>query len=371
MNLYSEDDMQRESSCEDLGLQDLYVPDSAESSYQDVGLQDLYVADSLESSSRGDSVSSTRIAKMEPSNRVFRPQDFYCSYSEEMSGDSEDYHDKKDSIFKFHWCDVSLLPLRLLELNENFGNSISTYLGTLNDNYIKGVKHLRVALYSTPPIMASLLPLVQQWRLLLGFFFKVNLGELSHIFVIRANLLECVDSKNSITLSACYENILKKDLACSHSVGRLITIHKNGYYGVLPLLEMIAFHLDVTKGTPTIWEELASCFLKLSRLSFEEDKLSVCGDEEEDGGNFPLKSELWQSRCKWYWPEQHFDSYTSEQGDLKLLTVKAACASHLYGPGCKYTRSAFDCLEKEKKTRDLMCYLELHMNSSVNVSDHI
>lgn len=358
----------------------------------------------VKSPSQGDSASSigddkkhaksVNDAPREPSGRVFQPQGFYSGESAEMSENEEDndINLTGTSIFKFRGLDVNLLPLWLPELNENFGNSICKYLGTLNDYYAKAVKHLRAALYSDPPVLASLLPLIQ--LLLLGDQVEEALKELHGIcqtsnaalpLRITAVLLECFDSQNSTLLAACYENILNKDPTCSQSLARLVTMHKNGDYGLVSVLEIVALHLDATYAACSVWRELASCFLKVSHCG--EDQLSVCGSGDEDIGKRGLSSldaypigfihgivrKSWELRCRW-WPKRHFSrnahTLEMEAGDWELLASKAACASHLFGPEFWYVAAVHNSLEKEEK-RELFLFLQLHMASSVKVSDQL
>lgn len=333
--------------------------------------------------------------KKEPPSPVFQPQGFYINESSEMSGKEEvnnGINVTGTSIFTFRGLDVNLFPLRLPEQNENFGNSIYKYLGRLNDYHSKAVKHLRVALYSNPPMLASLLPLIQ--LLLLGDRVDEALKELSDIcqtsnailpLRITAVLLECLDSRNSTLLSSCYEKILNKDPTCSQSVTRLVTMHNNGDYGLVPLLEMIALHLEATYPASTIWRQLALCFLKISQSG--EDQVSACGREDEAIGTmaivpinaFPIRfihgksRESWELRCKW-WSTRHFSRNTHaleiKSGDWELLTSKAACAAHLYGPEFWYVAGVRDLMEKEAKKQELL-FLQLNMRSSVHVSERL
>ncbi|PIA43863.1 hypothetical protein AQUCO_01800124v1 [Aquilegia coerulea] len=291
----------------------------------------------------------------EPSNQSFNPQNFYMEESSETSGSKEDNHD--DNLI-----DTSVFNSR--------------------------VKHLKSAVYSTPPVWASLLPLVQ--LLLLGDQVEEAVKELENIcqtsnatlpLRIKVILMECFDSKNSIMLSNCYEDTLKKDPTCGHSLTRLINMHKNGDYGLVPLLEMIALHLDATYAACSMWEELASCFLKVSRN--DEDQLSVCGYADErhlTDMNMVSKRFIyansrksWELRCKW-WTKRHFSkiAHVSEMktGNWELLTCKAACASHLYGPQFEYVISVYSYLEQAGK-RDQALFLQLHMKNSVMVSEQL
>ncbi|MCL7029348.1 hypothetical protein MKW94_012593 [Papaver nudicaule] len=287
-------------------------------------------------------------------------------YTEESSGviDTEELpsHNQggNTSIFYSRGLQTSLLPLRLPNPSENVEEYIDSHRGMVNEDYDKAVKHLKCALYSTPPVLASLLPLVQ--LLLLGDQVEAALEELEKIcertdselpYRLWANLLEGFDGTNAEVLSSCYENILLKDPACSHAVNNLISLYKNGDYSLELLVEMIALHLDVTDGSCTVWEELASCFLKVSQI---EDILESTNSNAQGCGVTNLgisstvakritdvqdgrSSSLWKLRRK-LWVEHHFKDFFSEMpaGDWNLFTFKAACASHLYGPEFEYVR---------------------------------
>lgn len=58
----------------------------------------------------------------------------------------------------------SLLPLQFDHLNEDQEHVIHSYRGLVNEQYYDAVKHLRLALHSTPPLLAALLPLVQVFK---------------------------------------------------------------------------------------------------------------------------------------------------------------------------------------------------------------
>lgn len=57
--------------------------------------------------------------------------------------------------------DMSLLPIRLKLMDGDLEQSIYSYRRLANDQYEDAVKHLRLSLYSTPPLLPSLLPLIQ------------------------------------------------------------------------------------------------------------------------------------------------------------------------------------------------------------------
>ena len=45
---------------------------------------------------------------------------------------------------------------------------------------------------------------------------------------LKASLLECVSGRQPTVLLTSYEDILKKDPTCSHSLAELIRLYKNG-----------------------------------------------------------------------------------------------------------------------------------------------
>jgi hypothetical protein len=83
---------------------------------------------------------------------------------------------------------------------------------------------------------------------------------------------------------------------------------------------MIALHLDATYAEYNTWREFALCFLKLSQC--EEDQMSVCAFENEDGqeqtetiyfSKTPTiftegkSAKSWRLRCRW-WLTRHFSN---------------------------------------------------------------
>ncbi|KAF8402415.1 hypothetical protein HHK36_013370 [Tetracentron sinense] len=284
---------------------------------------------------------------------------------------------------------VQLLP----HSDGKLEDSIYLHREMLNGYYTNAVKHLRLALYSTPPLLEALLPLIQ--LLLIGDQVKEALKELKKLchnsnaplpFRLMASLLECFDNKHCNILSACYEDILKKDPVCSHSLASLIAMHKNGDYSLESLLEMIALHLDSTYAACSIWGELASCFLRLSQ--YEEDRMSICGNENENGCKqwYSVRSttipraltegisrKSWRLRCRW-WATRHFseDTHKSEMeaGELQLLTFKASCASHLYGPEFEYVVNVHTCLKKEEN-KDRFLFLKMHIQNSIRLHENL
>ncbi|KAI6690346.1 hypothetical protein NL676_027174 [Syzygium grande] len=173
---------------------------------------------------------------------------------------------------------------------------------------------------------------------------------------VRAALLERFAHENVVELSSCYEEILKRDPTCCHSMARLVTMHQSGDYHPGSMLEMISLHLDATYAEHQIWREFAMCFLKLARR--EEDFMSVPLDGKEGGfrqnysGRFNripdhfLRGDLgknWRFRCRW-WLTHHFSFSVLEAeiaaGNIHLLTCKAAGAAHMYGQEFEYVVKA-------------------------------
>nr|XP_051190857.1 uncharacterized protein LOC127304200 [Lolium perenne] len=284
----------------------------------------------------------------------------------------------------------SLLPLRLKRAagtsNDSF-DSYWKYKSTPNHFYADAERCLRVALHSSPPVMAALVPLIQ--ILLLGDKLKEALCELEKVchssttalpFRLRGRLVEYFDQNQVSTISSCYEEALRRDPTCSYSVKKLIEMHRKGYYNTVRLLESIALHLDSVNGKPFIWEELVSCFIRLfsDRTTENEDCFSrnVEGDAEINASS-SLSSvfceqhtrESWKLRCKW-WMNHHFsqNNYMSEteEGDCKLLACKAACASHLFGPRFQYVKAAEGYLSKQE-AKDEFGLLSRNMENSVKL----
>ncbi|KAJ4975043.1 hypothetical protein NE237_008217 [Protea cynaroides] len=242
--------------------------------------------------------------------------------------------------------DTCLLPMRKPHSDKNLEELMHVHGQLLNDHYGSAVKHLRVALYSTPLELAALLPLIQ--LLLLGDHVNEAMGELEKLFhntnmtlpLRKSNGLEIempehytvavsetatvsapvlipepihvedtitVGETASVPVSVLIPESIqvalihgdeatapgvatsKNDTAAEGLVAPVAVpltytsfAHVTGEYNLGPLVEMIALHLDATYATCDIWGELASCFLKLSQL--EEAQKSVCGNENECGG---------------------------------------------------------------------------------------
>ncbi|VAI72570.1 unnamed protein product [Triticum turgidum subsp. durum] len=293
----------------------------------------------------------------------------------------------------------SLLPLRLKHAagtSSDCFDSYWKYKSTPNAFYADAERCLKVALHSSPPVMAALLPLIQ--ILLLGDKLKDALCELEKTcrssttalpFRLRGRLLEYFDQNQVSTISSCYEEALQRDPTCSYSVERLTEMHRKGYYNTTRLLERIVLHLDCVNGKPSIWEELVSCLLRLfsDRTTDYEDCIScnVEGDASIDAFS-SLSSvffeqhtrESWKHRCKW-WMNRHFSQniYMSETakdndvfrvvtGDCKLLASKASCASHMLGPGFPYVKAAKSYLSKQEAKHE-SGFLSSNMENSVKL----
>ncbi|URE16330.1 hypothetical protein MUK42_12845 [Musa troglodytarum] len=158
-----------------------------------------------------------------------------------------------------------------------------------------------------------------------------------------------------------------------------------GNYDTVPLLEMITLHLDATDGRSSIWEEFASCFLKIltSSVADYEDRVSV----NRQGGSAAIVSsnkiprvftegqsrESWKVRCRW-WITRHFskNAYLQDMqySDRKLLATKAACASHIYGPNFEYVKAAFSSLTNEANNVQLS-FLQAHMEKSLRLHENL
>ncbi|KAM4088522.1 hypothetical protein ACJW30_07G076900 [Castanea mollissima] len=303
----------------------------------------------------------------------FQPQEFSMN-SDEITGNEASFSKHGDhmqyasNFYSLRGLETWLLPLQLPDPEENCEDLINLHRGMLNDYYMDAIKYFQHALYSTPPLLVALLPLVQ--LLLIGGQFDEALKVLEKLCCksnaalpirLRTSLLEHFDRNNCVLLSTCFEDILKKDPTCSNSLAKLVRMHQNEYNS---------------------WKEFALCFLKLSQ--YEEDQMSVCTNKNEDGqertetiyfSKTPRiftkgkSGKSWRLRCRW-WLTRHFSNnmLVSEiaAGDLQLLTYKAACASHMYGEEFNYVVEAHNCLGKEND-RDLLLFLQTHMENSIGI----
>lgn len=324
----------------------------------------------------------------------FQAQDFSTNSDENIGNEAPffkqgEHMQYASNLYALRGLETWLLPLKLPDPPENCEDLIDWHREMLNDYYIDALKYFQLALHSTPPLLAALLPLVQ--LLLIGGKFDEALNELEKLCCnsstalpirLRASLLGHIDRNNSFLLSTCFEDILKKDPTCCKSLAKLVRMHQNGDYGLESLLEMIALHLDATYAEYNTWREFALCFLKLSQC--EEDQMSVCAFENEDGqeqtetiyfSKTPTiftegkSAKSWRLRCRW-WLTRHFSNNTlvSEiaAGNLQLLTYKAACAAHMYGQEFNYVVEAHNYLGKEND-KDLFLFLQTHMEDSIGI----
>ncbi|KAG6645336.1 hypothetical protein I3843_08G111600 [Carya illinoinensis] len=324
----------------------------------------------------------------------FQPQDFSMNSDENTGNETSfsnhgHYMQYASNLSALRGMNTCLLPLQLPNPTENPEDFINLHRKMLNDYHMDAVKYFQQALHSTPPLLGALLPLIQ--LLLIGGQVDEALNELEKLcshsidplpIRLKTSLLEHFNSNNTVVLSACFEDILKKDPTCSHSLAKLVRMHQSGDYGLESLLEMIALHLDATYAEYNTWKEFASCFIKLSQ--YEEDRLSVCQSENEDMQGQPdsihfsktpriftegQSGKSWRLRCRW-WLTRHFSNsiLVSEiaAGYLSLLTYKAACATHLYGQEFGYVVEAYNCLEKQNE-RDLFIFLQNHMQNSIGI----
>ncbi|PHU18282.1 hypothetical protein BC332_13977 [Capsicum chinense] len=302
----------------------------------------------------------------ETQNDNFQPQDFYMNSDESSDHEGSSMDQSGDvpyhSIFYNRGLPLWLLPLQLPLSNENLEDDLNMIRTCRNDHYKNAIKCLRHALYSSPPRLEAFHPLIQM--LLLGDQVKEALDEVENFspysdtsfqLRLKATILEHFDSGNYVELSAILEENLEKDPTCSHSLGRLIGLHRSGEYSTEKLVEMIALHLDAAYAKYDTWKELACCFLRLFQC--EEDCMSVCSNDE-DGEKQKFSNRIshiprifsdyesnksWRFRCKW-WLTRHFsqNTLTSDiaSGDRELLTYKAAIACYLYGQEFMYVVKA-------------------------------
>ncbi|KAL1553519.1 hypothetical protein AAHA92_14183 [Salvia divinorum] len=290
------------------------------------------------------------------------------------------------SIFLTQGLPPWLLPLKLPISHESLEDAVHMHRKLLNDDYTNAVKHLRVALHTTPPAIEALHPFIQM--LILGDQVHEALDELGTLFQssetvlqlrLQASLVEHFDSGNYMKLCTYFEDILKKDPACSDSLSRLVLMHQHGDYDTQSLVEMLALHLDASYGTCDTWQELASCLLKLSQC--EGDRESACNSGNDfdsgrcldDSNRVPElffrgeSGKSWRLRSRW-WLNRHFHDriLMSEiaSGDLKLLSSKAAAASHIYGRHFKYVVKTTETVDKQDNM-ELYSFLQSHLQNSV------
>ncbi|KAI3427582.1 uncharacterized protein J3R85_009421 [Psidium guajava] len=327
----------------------------------------------------------------EQSQHNTQSQRFYMNSSEDEASQSTDVGNVHCASFlsDLVGLDSWLLPIRLPQNIKNSEDFIQQHLKMLNVYYKDAVKYLRLALDSSPAKSDALLPLIQ--LLLIGGQVNEVLNVVEEVchhadtalpLRLRAALLEHFAHENVVELSSCYEEILKKDPTCCHSVARLVAMHQSGDYHPGSMLEMISLHLDATYAEHQIWREFAMCFLRLAR--HEEDCMSVHLDGKEGGfrqnysvrfNRVPdhfLKGDLgksWRFRCRW-WLTRHFSHTILETevaaGNIQLLTYKAACAAHMYGQEFEYVVKVHYSLE-EGTNEDLLLFLRTHLRNSIGL----
>lgn len=284
------------------------------------------------------------------------------------------------SIFYARDLEYMLMPLRFPVTN-SFEDFVSVKKRIQTDHYKAAVKHLRGALHNTPPAFEALLPLVQM--LLLGDEVKEAIEEVESVvqnsnaslpFRLKASLLEHFSNEDANKLCICFEDTLKKDPTCSHSLTKLINLHHDGYYNIEKLVEMIALHLDATHADFHIWKEFASCFIRLSQC--DEDRMSSCVDisytkcskNVPDMFNDNVSRKSWRLRCRW-WLTRHFTQsiLASEvtSGNVELVAYKAASACHLYGREFTYVVKACKYLKKGKNQE--VSILKMHMENAIGL----
>ncbi|KAM7250396.1 hypothetical protein ACFE04_022279 [Oxalis oulophora] len=340
------------------------------------------------------------------------------------SEDSDASFDQVNDLMDYEHCaetftklvnqglDPWLFPLRLPDSDVDKEGLKEMHLKIVNDDYKNAVKYLRLALHSEPPILPALLPLTQVINVKRGPLFRTISGPKVKTLVLllliggqysealneveklnsnstaalpsrlKASIMECDDENDDITLASCFEDTLKKDPTCCHSMKKLIEVHQNGNYNTESLLVTTALHLDGTYAEYSTWRVFAQCFLKVSVC--DNDRLSVCLNENADEqrervsvcyGSVPSlftkgnSKKSWTVRCKW-WMRRHFNktmlASDSAPGDLQLLAYKAACASHMYGNEFHYVVKARECLQKENSS-DLLKFLLNHMKNSIGL----
>ncbi|KAL8046616.1 hypothetical protein ABFX02_08G188500 [Erythranthe guttata] len=291
------------------------------------------------------------------------------------------------SIFYAQGLPTWLFPMKLPASHERLEDEMKEHRRLLNDDHKNALQHLRVAINSIPPVVEAIHPLIQM--LLLGDHVHEAFDEVEALLDtdipdrlltlrLKAGLLEHFDSGNYIKLCLCYEEILKKDPTCSDALAKLVLMHQLGEYDTQDMVEMVALHLDASYATCDTWQELASCFLKLSQC--EGDRESNCGDADQYSQGYldhankipellvnGESGKAWKLRSRW-WLNRHFHKSIlmadAASGDLKLLTYKAAAASHIYGRHFDYVVKATECIE-QKNDMELYSLLQTHILNSV------
>lgn len=295
--------------------------------------------------------------------------------------------------------DRRLFPVRLPRTPENTRYIIPPETSNVRELRLEALKHFQVALSSSPPLIAALLPYLQlllstgqvmeAWKMVEAFCRNSN-----HLlpFSLRARLAESLSSKQSQLLKRCYEEVLCKNPASVRSIKGLVNLHKKGDYQTESLLEYIALHLDATYGCTYIWRELASCFLKMQakcQSEHEMDRISTQQNGNHSDARYKIftyanqlpnmfqKAEsrtTWKLRCRW-WARRHFNTeriYLEQQenGDWEYMTFKAACACHILGPKFGYVSDIVRALQSVEK-KDMLSVLKSHIQCSLRLHEHL
>ncbi|XP_024005957.1 uncharacterized protein LOC18011073 isoform X2 [Eutrema salsugineum] len=269
------------------------------------------------------------------------------------------------------------------------------YRKIVNDSYFKeAVRYLRLTMQSPRHVsLAALHPLVQ--LLLIGGHVDEAMKVVEQMcnkvhdikpFRIKAAMAEKFHPKSTM-LAKCYEDVLKIDPTCVTTLKKLYGMFLEDGYSRESIVEMIALHVEASFPEPEIWKEFASCLL-LFFENLDEDRMSICFDgsgEESNQQNFSVRynptpkmftDTSWTLRAKW-WLNRHFSSEIleteikkfekleaeEENGGLemmRLMSYKAACASHIYGPEFSYVTIVYGLLENKCYNIELLNSLQTH-----------
>lgn len=328
----------------------------------------------------------------------YHVQRFNEDREECSSGDEGDISEEM-TVCCSSGLDRRLFPVRLPRTPENKRYIIPTERSNVRELRLEALKHFRIALSSSPPLIAALLPYLQlllstgqvkeAWKTVEAFCRNSN-----HFlpFSLRARLAESLSSKQSHLLQRCYEEVLCKNPASGRSVKGLVKLHKKGDYQTESLLEYIGLHLDATYGCTYIWKELASCFLKLQancQSEYDMDRISTqqnCNHSDAQYKIFISANQLpnmfqkadsrssWKLRCRW-WARRHFSReriYLEQQenGDWEHETFKAACACHMLGPKFGYVSDIVRGLQRVEK-KNMLSVLKRHIQCSLRLHEHL
>ncbi|XP_057819648.2 uncharacterized protein LOC131032643 isoform X1 [Cryptomeria japonica] len=294
--------------------------------------------------------------------------------------------------------DRILFPIRLPATHEKMEYMIPMEVDEAKV-YHEALKHFEVALSSSPPLLAALVPYLQ--LLLANGQVKETLKKIENLcqdsnhlllFSLRARLAESLTPKQPTLLGRCYEELLSKNPASDQSIKCLVKLHKKGSYQTDSLVECIALHLDAAHGHAYIWRELASCFQEIQaewqakhenddRLSTEQGnysdikygRLTFSNQLPRMFCNSQLRSN-WMLRCKW-WAGRHFSKdrihlEQQEAGNWELVTFKAACATHILGPKFGYVKDIYAALESMEET-NMLSLLKPHIHCSLRLKKHL